>query len=92
MNDKEVYCLVYGDVQGVSYRQYAREKARALGVTGYAKNMEDGTVEVVAQGPEETLRNYLGFISAGPETAQVESINVSWGPIDEEKFSSFDVL
>ena len=91
MNQKEVYCVVYGNVQGVFYRQYASDKARELGITGYAKNMEDGTVEVVAQRSEENLRNYLGFVSAGPENAQVESINVSWGPA-EEKFSQFDIL
>ena len=88
---KEVLCMVSGDVQGVFFRQFAKEKATALGVSGYAKNLEDGTVEVIAQGEESVLKNFLEFISAGPENAQVESLNVTWGKPTEE-FSQFDVI
>jgi acylphosphatase len=88
---KEVYCVVHGDVQGVFFRQFAKEKADSLGVFGYAKNMEDGTVEVVAQGEESTLKALLESISAGPETAQVESLNVMWGKV-EEPYTKFDCL
>ena len=88
---KEVYCTVHGDVQGVFYRKFAKEKADSLGVLGYAKNMEDGTVEVVGQGEESTLKTFLESISAGPENAQVESLNVMWGKIEEE-YTQFDIL
>lgn len=88
---KEVYCVVHGDVQGVSFRKFAKEKADQLGVFGYAKNMEDGTVEVVAQGEEDTLKNFLESISAGPENAQVESLNVMWGKVEED-YAKFDQL
>ncbi len=88
---KEVLCIVSGDVQGVFFRQFAKEKAVALGVTGYAKNLPDGTVEVVAQGEDQVLKNFLESISAGPENAEVESLNVSWGKITEE-FSQFDTF
>ena len=47
---KEVYCTVHGEVQGVFFRQFVKEKADQLGVFGYAKNLPDGTVEIVAQG------------------------------------------
>lgn len=88
---KEVLCIVSGDVQGVFFRQFAKEKADSFDVTGYAKNLEDGTVEVVAQGDEAVLKNFLESISAGPENAQVESLNVSWGKPTEE-FTQFDIL
>jgi acylphosphatase len=89
---KEILAKVYGNVQGVFFRNFARDQAQTLSITGYAKNLEDGTVEVVAQGEEENLKKFLGAISAGPENAQVESINVQWGPLPEEKFTQFDIL
>jgi acylphosphatase len=88
---KEVYCVVHGNVQGVFFRQFAKEKADSLCVFGYAKNMEDGTVEVVAQGEEDVLKTFLESISAGPENAQVESLNVMWGKVEEE-YTQFDML
>lgn len=89
---KEFYCKVYGQVQGVYFRPFAQGKARELGVTGYAKNLSDGTVEVVAQGEEETLKQFFNFISIGPETAEVESAEISWGPLPEERFTQFDIF
>jgi acylphosphatase len=88
---KEVYCTVHGDVQGVFFRKFAKEKADNLGIFGYAKNMTDGTVEVVAQGEENQLKTFLEAISAGPENAQVESLNVVWGKV-EEPYTQFDQL
>ena len=88
---KEVYCTVHGEVQGVFFRQFVKEKADQLGVFGYAKNLPDGTVEIVAQGEESVLKNFLESISAGPENAQVESLNVMWGKI-EEPYTQFDRL
>ena len=88
---KEIYCTIYGDVQGVFFRQFAKEKADSLGIFGYAKNMEDGTVEVVAQGEEDVLKTFLESISAGPENAQVESLSVMWGKVEEE-YTQFDQL
>ena len=88
---KEIYCVIHGEVQGVLFRQFAKEKADNLGIFGYAKNMEDGTVEVVAQGEEASLKTFLESISAGPEDAQVESLNVMWGKVEEE-YTHFDQL
>ena len=88
---KEVYCIVHGDVQGVSFRQFAKEKADNLGVLGYAKNLEDCTVEVVAQGEENNVKSFLESISAGPEDAPVESLNVMWGKVEED-YTKFDQL
>lgn len=80
---REILCKIYGDVQGVSFRGFARQKAQELGVTGTAENLEDGTVEIIAQGKESVLKKYLEYIYAGPSYAQVESVNVQWGPVTE---------
>ncbi len=91
---KELFCKVHGNVQGVLFRAFAQKEARLLGVTGYAKNVEDGAVEVVAQGDEAKLRQFLVKISVGPEEAEVESVDTNFGPIgpDDERFSDFAIL
>ena len=88
---KEVYCVAHGDVQGVFYRKFAKETADSLGIFGYAKNLDDGTVEIIGQGEEFALKTFLESVSAGPENAQVESLNVMWGKIEEE-YTQFDIL
>ncbi len=89
---KEMYAKVYGDVQGVNFRTFAKAKAQELSITGYVKNLEEGTVEIVGQGSEENLKNFFNYISVGSEHAEVESVDVSYGPLPEEKFTQFDVL
>ncbi|MCC2630964.1 MAG: acylphosphatase [Candidatus Paceibacter sp.] len=90
-HEKELLAIVYGNVQGVFYRRYIQVKAQELGITGTAANLEDGTVEIIAQGKEEDLRKLLDSIYAGPEEAEVESANVSWGPVTE-KLQDFRIL
>lgn len=70
--------LVQGRVQGVGYRAFARKKALELGLSGYAENLPDGRVEVVAEGPEEELRAFLHHLRQGPRLAQVEGVEVQW--------------
>lgn len=91
---KELYCKVYGNVQGVFFRTFAQREARQLGIVGYAKNVSDGTVEVVAQGDETKLREFFTKISIGPEEAEVESADANWGPVnsDDEQFFDFSIL
>jgi acylphosphatase len=93
MKEKELLAIVSGNVQGVFYRRFIQVKAGELGITGTAKNVEDGTVEIVAQGKEEDLKKLLEFIYAGTEHAEVESANISWGPIrDGERMADFSIL
>lgn len=90
---KELYCKVHGNVQGVFFRTFAQGEALRLSVVGYAKNLPDGTVEVVAQGDETNLREFFAKISIGPEEAEVESVDANWGPVnsDDERFSDFSI-
>ena len=81
---KEILCTVSGNVQGVFFRQFISEKARQFDIAGTAENMPDGTVEVVAQGKEPDLRAFLDFVYSGSEGAEVESVNVQWGPATEK--------
>ncbi|MFA6338610.1 MAG: acylphosphatase [Candidatus Paceibacterota bacterium] len=83
---KEVECIIHGEVQGVFYREFAKRNAEELGLTGYAKNLPDGNVEVVAQGDEELLRKFIERLSVGPELSEVSDIEIHWSnSVGEEK-------
>lgn len=66
--------LVSGKVQGVFYRASAREQALALGLTGYAKNLPDGRVEVVANGSGSALEALERWLWRGPAGARVDAV------------------
>ena len=71
---------VYGRVQGVGFRYSTVMQARKLGVTGYARNMYDGTVEVVAEGEEDTLKKLLAWLKHGPPASWVEKVDFHYTP------------
>lgn len=67
---------VRGRVQGVFFRDATVETARRLGVLGWVRNADDGTVLVHAEGPEEAVDELLGFLRQGPPAAAVENVEV----------------
>jgi len=68
-------CLVAGRVQGVFYRASTRARAEALGVTGHARNLADGRVEVLACGPAEAVQALCDWLWLGPPSAQVTAVD-----------------
>jgi acylphosphatase len=66
--------VVSGRVQGVGYRYFVLKKASALGVSGFARNREDGSVEVVAEGPDEALASFEQMLREGPAFAAVSDV------------------
>lgn len=81
---------ISGDVQGVGYRAYARRRAQMLGLRGYARNLADGTVEVVAEGPRESLEHLFTVLRRGPASADVTDARASWSEATGE-FSMFSI-
>lgn len=69
-----VRCFVSGRVQGVFYRASTRERALALGLRGYARNLPDGRVEVLACGPEDAVRALEAWLWEGPPMARVTDV------------------
>lgn len=67
--------VVRGRVQGVGYRYFARRSAEALGLTGFARNLADGSVEVVAEGEAPALVRLEAALRQGPSFALVESLD-----------------
>ena len=78
---------VFGNVQGVFYRQSARDKARELGITGKVMNMEDGTVSIIATGAAEQLNKFIEWCRQGPPRANVTNIEIK--KIEFEKSDEF---
>ncbi|MDX6555609.1 MAG: acylphosphatase [Miltoncostaeaceae bacterium] len=82
--------IVRGLVQGVYFRDTAREAAEAHGVTGWAANLPDGTVELVLEGAPEDVEAVLTVARRGPPDAHVTGIEVAEEPV--ESLSGFRVL
>ncbi len=81
--------LVSGRVQGVGMRRYVQRRAQDLGVHGYAENLSDGRLEVVAEGYREDLELLLVRIRMGTAHSEVEEIEVSWA--ESSKLQGFHV-
>ena len=79
-----------GYVQGVGYRWFARQRAQALGLAGYARNEADGTVLVVAEGERALLERFLAELRRGPEGADVQTSGDTWDVATGE-FQGFQI-
>jgi acylphosphatase len=68
--------IVHGRVQGVFFRDSARERARAHGVAGWVCNRPDGAVEAVLEGSPDAVERVLRFLRSGPRQASVDDVEV----------------
>lgn len=82
--------IVHGRVQGVFFRDFTRREASALGLKGCVRNAPDGTVEVIAEGPRETVERLLRQVTVGPSSARVDRVEVEWEEPTGE-FERFEV-
>ena len=78
--EQRLTATVSGWVQGVGYRAFARREALRLGLRGYARNLPDGSVEVLAEGSDEALRRLLIALRTGPIGSRVERVDESFDP------------
>ena len=89
MNDTRAHVFVTGRVQGVSYRANTRDTAREVGIDGWVKNLDDGRVEAVFEGEEESVERLVEWCHSGSPAAEVESVDAEYG--DPEGLSGFEV-
>lgn len=68
--------VVSGRVQGVGFRQFTAEKARALKISGWVRNLPDGNVEAEAAGSEDQLQAFEKILHAGPALSRVDQVQV----------------
>lgn len=90
MPDVRAELRVHGRVQGVWYRGSAEQRARALGLVGYAENLDDGTVFIVAEGEEKNVDKLIAWCRVGPPAARVTRVEVTRGPATAE-FTGFEI-
>ncbi len=92
MENKTVRAHVFieGRVQGIFYRMWTREQAQKLGLVGWVRNLEDGRVEAVFEGPKDKVEKMVKKCHKGPHPAGIEHIDVSWEKATGE-FSIFEI-
>ena len=82
---------IYGRVQGVYYRASTQKKAQSLGVLGWVRNCDDGSVSVLAVGEQSELDELILWCHEGPTYARVDRVSVVWKE-EVPDFSTFDIL
>jgi len=92
MSEKvRVALKIYGRVQGVFFRSTMRDVARELGLTGWVRNVPDGTVEAVIEGDRTAVERMIAWAHEGPPLAKVEEVDVRWEPYRGE-FRDFRIV
>lgn len=87
----EMRAIVSGKVQGVAYRAYIQDAAMKLGLAGYISNLSDGTVEIVAQGEQATLKDLVEYINEGSLLSKVQGVDVEWRTADKA-YEDFSII
>ena len=81
MQTKRVHAVVRGRVQGVGYRASTQHEARKLGLTGWVRNLADGSVELEAEGPPAAVDALLAWAAIGPFGSRVEAVETRSKPV-----------
>ena len=91
MNEKvRAHLHISGLVQGVFFRDGAREKAEELEITGWVRNLPNGRVEIIAEGEKEKVEKFIEWAEEGPSTARIDDLEVEWQEY-VGKFGSFEI-
>ena len=76
---------ITGRVQGVGFRYFVKHKALKLGIVGYVKNLDDGSVEVFCQGNDSDLKKFIEYLHKGPFFSCVKNLEINEVPQGEHK-------
>ena len=75
---ERLQAVVHGDVQAVGFRYFVQRTAAQNALTGWVRNNDDGTVELVAEGPREKLEELKRAVERGPRMAHVQRVDAEW--------------
>ncbi|MBC8345935.1 MAG: acylphosphatase [Candidatus Marinimicrobia bacterium] len=89
-NESSVRMIVSGKVQGVSFRWYSVRIGRNLKLKGYAKNLPDGSVEILVEGKTSDLETFIRKVKVGPNLARVDHVAMEWGNLNNA-FDNFEI-
>ncbi len=87
---KTLKIFISGSVQGIFFRQFIKQKASELGLKGFARNLDDGRVEVVAEGRDENVNEMVTACKKGPPHSNVKGIQTQ--EISNQGFDNFKIL
>jgi acylphosphatase len=87
----ELYAIITGKVQGVSFRDYVQVSASKLKLTGFVRNNRDGSVTVVAHGIPDDLKLFVEYLHEGSLQSKVEGVGVEWRTATI-KYTDFSVI
>ena len=82
--------FISGTVQGIFFRQFIKEKADELGLKGFARNLDDGRVEVVVEGKDEKVNEMVEVCKKGPPQSDIKKVETE--EIKHQGFEDFKVL
>lgn len=85
------HLVIQGIVQGVGYRYSTYRKALQLGLTGWVRNREDGSVEAVFEGPPERVEEMIKWCYIGPRGARVDKIDVEKEDSADNIYTRFEI-
>lgn len=88
---KQSHLIIFGKVQGVFFRSHTQKKAVELGLKGWVKNIDSGDVEILAQGEEPALDQFIQWCKSGPEHAKVDNIKIERQDVSGN-FNDFSIL
>lgn len=88
---KRLHLYISGRVQGVSFRAFARDKAKSMDLVGYAKNLPDGQVEILVEGEDAQIDAFLKLCQHGPVLAHVQSVDIQEMPVGPGEYSQFTI-
>ncbi|MDZ7740741.1 MAG: acylphosphatase [Bacteroidota bacterium] len=80
---KSLIIKVFGRVQGVGFRYYTNKKALELDISGFVRNMPDGSVYIEAEGEEKQMHDFTNWLKAGPKWARVEDVKIQDMPLQQ---------
>jgi acylphosphatase len=87
---KGLHLLIFGTVQGVFFRKSAHVEATKLKLKGWVRNRKNGSVELYAEGGEDSLVKMLHWCGKGPPMSKVVRVTTTWSEFSDE-FNSFEI-
>jgi len=88
---KRIHVIVSGKVQGLGYRAWVVRIGNLEGLTGWVKNLDDGSVEIVSEGEKNDLQVFTDRLWDGPGGSKVEDVNIEWQEATDE-FVEFEII
>jgi len=84
------HIIVEGLVQGVGFRYYVHRHATNLGLSGFASNLFDGSVEIEVEGNRSAIEEFIKMVKVGPRSAQVTNLSIEWKDV-QKRYSHFEI-